>query len=164
MDFIEGLPNSNGYSIIMVGQIDSLNSKYAHFIPITHPYNVVKTTKIFIANIFKLHGMPSSIVSDRDPTFTSNFWKELFKLQGTEFKLSSSYRPQTDGQTELVNKCMEQYLKCYAGDRPKEWVKWYSPPKLLPYTSGTSSVQEVDDELRTRDHVLSILKCNLQIA
>jgi transposase InsO family protein len=74
-------------------------SKYAHFIPISHPYTASKIAQVFLANIFKLHGLPNSIVTDRDPTFTSTFWKELFKLQGTTLKFSSAYHPQTDGQT-----------------------------------------------------------------
>ena len=57
----------------------------------------------FFKNVFKLHGMPSSIVCDRDSTFISDFWKELFKFQGTSFNFSSSYHPQIDGQTEAVN-------------------------------------------------------------
>jgi transposase InsO family protein len=99
-------------------------SKYVHFISVAHPYSATKIAQIFIANIFKLHGMPSSIVSDRDPVFTSLFWKELFKLHGTELKFSSSYHPQTDGQTEIVNKCVEHYLRCFSGDKPKEWLRW----------------------------------------
>ena len=57
-------------------------------------------------NIFKLHGMPLYIIMNRDPTFTGNLWQELFKLQGTQFHLSTAYHPQTDGQMEVVNKCV----------------------------------------------------------
>lgn len=145
MDFIEGLPKSKGYSVIMV-VVDRL-SKYGHFIPISHQYTTTKIAIIFLHNIFKLHGMPTSIVTDRDPTFTSSFWRELFKSQGTKLKFSSAYHPQTDGQTEIVNKMVEQYLRCFSGDRPKGWshhlplVEWWyntsahTSTKLTPFES-----------------------------
>jgi hypothetical protein len=95
LDFIERLPLSNGFNVILV-MVDRL-SKYAHFISNAHPYTTTKIIHIFIANIFKLHGMPNSIVSDKDPVFTSLFWKELFKLHGTELKFSSAYHFQIDG-------------------------------------------------------------------
>ena len=71
MDFIEGLPNSKGYSVIMV-MVDRL-SKYSHFIPLAHPYIASTVARTFMDNIFKLHGIPHSIVSDRDAIFTSRF-------------------------------------------------------------------------------------------
>jgi hypothetical protein len=80
MDFIVGLPKVGNKSVIMV-VVDRL-SKYAHFCSLPHPFMPVLVVQVFLDHIFKLHGMPTSIVSDHDPTFTNTFWKELFKLQG----------------------------------------------------------------------------------
>ena len=102
MDFITGLPNSGNKSVIMV-VVDHL-SKYAHFCALHHPFTTSTVAQIFMDQVFKLHVMPNSIVSNQDPTFTSNFWQELFKLQGTQLHLSSAYHPQTDGQTQVLNK------------------------------------------------------------
>jgi len=80
--------------------------------------------KAFVTNIVKLHGVPNSIASDRDKNFVSTFWSTLFKLQGTALKMSSSYHPQTNEQTEVVNRILEQYLCCFVGDQPKKWLDW----------------------------------------
>jgi hypothetical protein len=119
MDFIVGLPKSSNKIIIMV-VADHL-SKYAHFCALQHPFTACTLAQVFMDNIFKLHGMPHSIVSDRDPTFTGNFWQELFKLQGTQLHLSTAYHPQIDGQTEIVNKCLETYLRYFASNRQHQW-------------------------------------------
>lgn len=78
MDFIEGLPKSQGYSVIMV-VVDRL-TKFAHFMVVKHPYTTSSITQLFIDNFVKLHGLPNSIVSDPDTIFVSAFWKELFKF------------------------------------------------------------------------------------
>ena len=97
MDFIDGLPLSGGKSVILV-VVDRL-SKATHFIALKHPYSTASVAQAFLDNVFKLHGMPRSIVSDRDTVFTSDFWQELFKLQGCTLKLSTAYHPQSDAQT-----------------------------------------------------------------
>jgi hypothetical protein len=91
MDFITGLPKSGNKSVIMV-VMDRL-SKYAHFCTLQHPFTASTVAQIFMDQVFKLHGMSHSIVYDRDPTFTSNFWQELFKVQGTQLHLSTTYHP-----------------------------------------------------------------------
>jgi hypothetical protein len=91
MDFITGLPKSGNKSFIMV-VVDRL-SKYAHFCALQHPFTASTMAQIFMDQVFKLHGMPHSIVFYRDPTFTSNFWQELFNLQGTQLHLNIAYHP-----------------------------------------------------------------------
>lgn len=108
MDFIDGLPKSKGYnSILMV--VDRL-PKYAHFIPLKHPYTAAMVAALLLKEIVPLHGVPKNLVSDRDKVFTSMFWEELFRLMGTQLKRSTTYHPQTNGQTEVVKRGLEAYL------------------------------------------------------
>ena len=188
MDFVKGLPSSNGYTVIMV-IVDRL-SKYAHFVALKHPYTTVAIAKAFVANVVRLHGIPTDIVSDRDKVFVSSFWQALFQLQGTKLSMSSSYHPQTDGQIEVVNRTLEQYLRCFAGDQPRKWVEWIpwaefsynmsihsatkmTPfeavygiplPHLLTYVPGTSCVQAVHEYLQDRDTILRELRHNFSLA
>lgn len=95
LDFITGLPKAKGMEAVLV-VVDRL-SKYAHFILLKHPYTVRTVAMVFAKEIVRLHGIPQSLLSDRDPLFVSHFWQELFRLQGTVLKMSSAYHPETDG-------------------------------------------------------------------
>ena len=85
-------------------------TKYAHFFALSHPFKASMVANSFRETIQKLHGTPNIIVSDKDPIFTSKFWTKLFSCLGTQLAYSSSYHPQSDGQTNIVNKCLEGIL------------------------------------------------------
>ncbi|MCI21378.1 retrotransposon protein [Trifolium medium] len=97
MDFVSGLPRTaKGHDMIWV-VVDRL-TKSAHFIAIKTGMLIPKLDEIYVEHIVRLHGIPSSIVSDRDPRFTSRFWESLQEALGTKLRMSSAYHPQTDGQ------------------------------------------------------------------
>ena len=91
IDFIVGLPKSNGKTIILV--VIDRYTKYAYFVALRHPINAAKIAQVFIDTIVKLHEWPSEIVSDRDPIFMSKFWSELFKLHGVKLLKSTAFHP-----------------------------------------------------------------------
>ncbi|GKE50979.1 ty3-gypsy retrotransposon protein [Tanacetum coccineum] len=188
MDFLEGLPKSQGKSVIFV-VVDKL-SKYAHFIPFAYPFTAIDVAQVFLDHIYKLHGLPNTIISDRDKIFLSMFWKELFKLLKLKLHMSTAYHPQTDGQTKVVNRCLECYLRCMFGEQPKQWLKWMSiaewwyntnhhsvinttpyemvygqtPPLRVPYVRGESKVEAMDRTLSSREEVIEVYKFHLRRA
>ncbi|CAM9002583.1 unnamed protein product [Rhodiola kirilowii] len=133
MDFITHLPSSKGMSVIMV-VVDRL-TKYDHFSAMASGFTAEGVARTFVKDICRLHGIPNSIVSDRDPVFMSHFWQELFKLQGTRLSHSSAYHPQSDGQTEVLNRVLEDYLRCYVNDNQSDWLGLL-PWAELHYNTG----------------------------
>src|SRR5215470_1565946 len=119
VDFIVELPESEGYDTIMV-VVDSL-SKRAHFMPTNTTITAPGAACIFLHNVWKHHGLPRQIVSDRGPQFVRQFTQELYKRLGIRISASTAYHPQTDGQTERVNQELEQYLRIFVGERQNDW-------------------------------------------
>jgi hypothetical protein len=115
-------------------------TKFAHFVPLKHPFTAQTVAKTFVDTVVKLHGVPLSLVSDRDKIFTSAFWRELFKLLGTRLQFSTAYHPQTDGQTERVNQCLEMYLRCVVSDCPRLWRRWLPLAELWYNSTHHSSL------------------------
>jgi hypothetical protein len=122
MDFITGLPKAQGKDDIFVG-VDRL-TKFARFLAIPTDYNAVQVAELFFRETFRLHGLPQSRLSDRDSRFINTFWQEVFRLVGTKLTPNTSYHPQTDGQTEIVNKWVEGYLRNYMSGQQRAWVRW----------------------------------------
>lgn len=122
LDFIEGLPLSASCNVILV--IVDKFSKFAHFLALRHPYTALTVVQLFMSEVHCIHGLPRAIISDRDRVFTSQLWKELFRRAGTQLRMSSSYHPQSDGQTERVNQCLEMFLRCFTHACPAQWQQW----------------------------------------
>ena len=108
MDFITDLPKSEGDDAILI-VIDRL-TKMAHFLPCTKEIDAWQFSELLMREIFRLHGLPTDIITDRVSIFTSNLSKETIKQLGIERRWSTAFHPQTDGQMEGTNSTLEQYL------------------------------------------------------
>ena len=122
MDFITSFPKYLGKDCIYV-VVDRLNM-FSHFFSVTSSFSAAQVADLFFKEIFRLHGLPKSIVSDRDGRFMSAFWQEIFRLVGTQLTPSTRYHPQTNGKIERVNQWLEGYLRNYVGEQQKAWEKW----------------------------------------
>jgi hypothetical protein len=185
LDFIEGLPRSGHADCVLV-VVDTFN-KHAHFISLLHPFMTLKVAHAFISRVYKLHGLPKALVSDRDKIFTSALWQELFHLLGTQLQMSTTYHPQSDGQIEHVNQCLETFLRSFVHSCSTKWSAWLPQAEfwyntcphsslgmspfdvlygralrhlgLLPADSITSS--DLSEWLSQREVILRVIKHNL---
>jgi transposase InsO family protein len=141
MDFVTGLPPSRDpatkllYNAILV--IVDRFTKYAEMIPFRNDYTAVQLGYIILDRLIRYHGIPKSIISDRDKLFTSNYWTTLLAAIGTKRKLSTAYHPQTDGQTERTNRTMKAYLRIYSNQQQNNWVSLL-PMAQLAYNNKLS--------------------------
>ena len=122
MDFVVGLPRSQRGNDAIWVIVDRL-TKSAHFLPIRRTHSLEKLAELYVNEIVRLHGVPVSIVSDRDPRFTSSFWKSLHRAMGTKLTFSTAFHPQTDGQSERTIQTLEDMLRACILDFKGSWEK-----------------------------------------
>lgn len=123
MDFITWLPKIRDKHYIYV-VVDML-TKFTHFFAISVDYSAKEVAELFFKEVFRLHGLPKNIVSDRHTKCICVFWQELFRLMGTKLTPGTSYHPQIHGQTKSVNKWIEGYLRNYVTSQQQAWIKWF---------------------------------------
>lgn len=137
MDLIEQLPESDGYSAILV-IVDRL-TKMSLFLPTTNSVTAEDIARLFVTHVFSKHGVPSDVVSDRGTEFTSNFWRSLGTLLEMKLNFSTAYHPQSDGQTERTNQTLEQYLRLYCNYRQDNWAELLPMAEFAYNNSSHSS-------------------------
>jgi len=138
-DFITKLPLAQGYNSILV-VVDRL-TKIVHFIPTTEKTSAEELARLFRDNVWKLHGLPESIISDRGPQFAAELMWELNEILGVKSKLSMAFHPQTDGQTERVNQELEQYLRMIIDHRQEQWPEWLGMAEFVYNNKAHSSTR-----------------------
>ena len=110
LDFVTGMPDDKGMNAICT--VVDKATKMSHFIPCSDTITAKETAKLYWNNVGRLHGIPSVLISDRDPRFTSKFWRELWRLLGTDLRMGSGFHPESSGQVEKFNQLLEQTLRC----------------------------------------------------
>jgi len=140
MDLITQLPTSKNKRDAIAVFVDRL-SKMAHFAAINTTITAPELATVFLREVIRLHGLPKSIISDRDPRFTSNFWRALNQQLGTQLKFSTAYHPQTDGQTERVNRILEQTLRIHCAYHQIDWDNYLSIAEFTYNNNQSSTTQ-----------------------
>jgi len=174
-DFITKLPLAQGYDSILV-VVDRL-TKMAHFIPTTEKTTAGGLARLFRDNVWKLHGLPESIILDRGLQFTAEMMRELNTMLGINSKLSMAFHPQTDGQTERMNQELEQYLQMFIDHHQEQWPEWLgttefaynnkvqTSTKVLPFVANSGQDPHMGFELRKKGRFITnsyLLVCDLQ--
>ncbi|KAK2981476.1 hypothetical protein RJ640_021917 [Escallonia rubra] len=159
LDFITGLLKVEDLGTILV-VVDRF-SKYASFITTPKYCSAEDTTQLFFKYVVKYWGMPQDIVSDRNSCFTGNFWTELFKLFGSQLSMSSSYHPESDGQTERFNSMLEEYLRHFVSATQKNWVKLLGVAQLCfnsrkSSSTGKSAFEIVNGQQPLLPHTVNV--------
>lgn len=188
MDFVTNFPPSHGFTVILV--IVDRYSKGVHLGALPTHFSAFKVATLFLDLVCKHHGFPHSIVSDRDPVFLSSFWRELFQLSGTFLRMSTAYHPQIDGQTEVMNRVLEQYLRSFVHSQLTNWFRYLAltewsynmslhtnsgfthfeviygkPPLALPhYIPGMTNNEAVETLVSSRQEIQTKLQQRLMKA
>jgi len=163
VDFITKLLVVVGKDAILV--VYNRLFKITHFVATTKEMLAEELARLFRDNMWKLHGLPESIVSDRGPQFAAELMKELNKILGIETRLSTVFHPQTDGQTEWMNQELEQYLRFFVDHRQKDWLEWlasaefvvnnkvHTATKVLPFMTNYRRELRMGGDIRKREKV-----------
>ena len=139
-DFTTDLPLSNGFDSIL--EVVEHFSKEVEFIPCNKTTTALNTAQLYLHNVWKNHGLPSSIVSDQGPQFGSQVMRDLCRWLGIQPKLSTMFQPQTDGQTERMNRDLQQYLHFFTVEKQHEWVDWLPIAQFSYNTKKQASTQK----------------------
>ncbi|KAG4207923.1 hypothetical protein ERO13_A03G100150v2 [Gossypium hirsutum] len=140
MDFVSGLPLSPRKKDAIWIVVDRL-TKSAHFIPVRSDYSLDKLAELYISDIVRLHGVPLSIVLDRDPRFISRFWKKLQYALGTKLHFSTAFHPQTDSQSEWIMQILEDMLRCCILEFEGTWEQYLPLIEFAYNNSFQSSIK-----------------------
>jgi len=159
------LPVVAGKDVVLV-VCDRL-SKMTHFVATTEGTSAEGLVRLFRDNVWKLHGLPESVVSDRRPQFAAELMKKLNRMLRIKTKLSTAFHPQTDGQTERMNQELEQYLRFFIENRQKDWPEWlaaaefvvnnkvHTVTKVLPFMANYGKELRMGGDIRRKEKVES---------